>query len=327
MSKQTLVTGAGGFIGSHLTQKLVEKGYNVRAMVRYNSHNNWGWLETLSQKILNAIEIFPADICDPFMVQKCVAGCKMVFHLAALIPIPYSYLAPASFVNTNILGTLNILQACVAEKVEKFVHVSSSETYGTAQYRPIDENHPLVAQSPYAASKIAADKLAESFHRSYNLPLIIARPFNAFGPRQSARAVIPTIISQSLSGKNSIRLGNLDTGRDFTYVTDTANGIIAAGELTESLGEVINIGSGEIIRIDSLAKMIVNICGSSAKIEFDEQRARPKNSEITELICDATKARTLLKWQPEYSFRKGLEETAEWINENFDLYKADIYNI
>jgi dTDP-glucose 4,6-dehydratase len=327
MSKLILVTGAGGFIGSHLTEALVKKGYNVRAMVRYNSHNNWGWLETLSQKILNAIEIFPADICDPFMVQKSVVGCKIVFHLAALIPIPYSYLAPASFVNTNILGTLNILQACLTEGVERFVHISSSETYGTAQYKPINENHPLVGQSPYAASKIAADKLAESFHRSFDLPLIIARPFNTFGPRQSARAVIPTIISQVLSGNNTIRLGHLQSVRDFIYVKDTATGLIAVGETSDSLGEVINIGRGEGISIGNLAKMIIDICRSSAKIEFDAKRARPKNSEIFELVCDTTKAQTLLGWQPKYSFRSGLEETIEWLNDNYNLYKTDIYNI
>jgi len=327
MKKRVLVTGAGGFIGSHLTEELVKKGYNVRAMVRYNSHNNWGWLETLPEEILDNIEIFACDICDPFMVKKSIIGCKMVFHLAALIPIPYSYLAPASFVNTNILGTLNVLQACLAEGVERLVHVSSSETYGTAQYKPINESHPIVGQSPYAASKIAADKLAESFHRSFNLPLTIARPFNTFGPRQSARAVIPTIISQVLSGTNTIRLGHLQSVRDFSYVKDTANGIIAVGESSDVLGEEINLGRGEGISIGNLAKMILDICRSSAEIEFDEQRARPQNSEIFELICDTSKAKTLLGWQPKYSFSMGLEETVEWLKDNSNLYKADIYNI
>jgi NAD dependent epimerase/dehydratase len=327
MTSKILVTGAGGFIGSHLTEELVKRGYRVRAMVRYNSHNNWGWLETLPKEVLEYIEIFPADICDPFMVQKAVAGCSKIFHLAALIPIPYSYLAPASYAQTNIIGTIHMLQACVSEGVDRFIHTSSSETYGTAQYTPIDEKHPIVGQSPYAASKIAADKLAESFHLSFDIPLSIARPFNTFGPRQSARAVIPTIISQILSGAKSIKLGSLHPIRDFNYVKDTTAGLIAVSESEAAIGKVINIGSGEGITIGKLAALTLELCDSSAEIQLDDQRVRPGKSEIDQLVCDNSLARDILGWESRYSFRSGLGETIDWIKSNGNCFKPDIYNL
>jgi NAD dependent epimerase/dehydratase len=327
MHNATLVTGAGGFIGSHLVEALVARGHRVRAMVHYNSQNNWGWLETLPKEILAAIEVFPADVSDPMAVHKAVSGCNMVFHLAALISIPYSYVAPASYVETNIKGTLNVLQACLNERVDRLVHTSTSETYGTAQYTPIDEGHPLVGQSPYSASKIAADKLAEAFYRSFSLPVATIRPFNTFGPRQSARAIIPTIITQALSGAEVIRLGSLSPVRDLTYVKDVVSGFMAVAMSDKTVGRVTNIGSGTGITICELARLVLNICGSAACIVTDEERIRPEHSEVMQLVCDYTRAKKMLKWQPQYTLREGLKETVDWITGTLHLYKPGIFNI
>lgn len=328
MSKLTLVTGAGGFIGSHLVELLVSHGYPVRAMVHYNSRNDWGWLEALSKKkSMYEVEIVQADICDAEAVRKSVAGCYMVFHLAALIGIPYSYTAPSSYVDINIKGTLNVLQACLTERVERLVHTSTSETYGTAQYVPIDENHPLVGQSPYSATKIAADKLAEAFYLSFNLPVVIIRPFNTFGPRQSARGVIPAIIIQALSDAKAINLGSLSPVRDFTYVKDTVRGFVTAALSEETIGQVINLGTGKGVSINELAHMMLNICGSNAHIICEVERVRPQKSEIMKLVCDNTKARNLLNWIPEYSLQQGLEETVAWLKNNLYRYKSYLYNV
>lgn len=325
--ERILVTGAGGFIGSHLVELLVFHGYRVRAMAHYNSQNKWGWLDTLSKSSMAEVEVFPSDIRDPIAVRKAVAGCDTVFHLAALIGIPYSYIAPSSYVETNAVGTLNVLQACLDEKAERLVHTSTSETYGTAQYVPIDEKHPLVGQSPYAASKIAADKLVESFHLSFSLPVAIIRPFNTFGPRQSARAVIPTIIAQALSGAKVIHLGSLTPVRDLTYVKDTVSSFMIAAISENAIGQVTNVGRGEGITIGELARTILDICGSDAHIECDEERVRPEKSEVMRLVCDNTKARKNLGWDCQYSLRKGLEETITWIATNLHYYKHDIYNV
>jgi len=327
MTNRVLVTGAGGFIGSHLTEELVKAGYSVRAMVHYNALNHWGWLETLPKQVLHDIEVFPADIRDPFIVRKSVHDCKTVFHLAALIPIPYSFLAPASYIETNVIGTLNILQACLDEQVDHVIHTSTSETYGTAQYTPIDEKHPLVAQSPYAASKIGADKLAESYYLSFGLPVSIIRPFNAFGPRQSARAVIPTIISQALNCSETIALGSLSPVRDLTYVKDTVRAFIALGVSNASLGQVTNVGRGEGITIGELANLILDLCGSTKRIRLDSPRVRPEKSEVQQLVCNHKKASVLLGWEPVYSLDTGLQETIEWIRTTPHLYKSSIYNI
>jgi NAD dependent epimerase/dehydratase len=325
--KKILVTGAGGFIASHLTEYLAQNDYKVRAMIHYNFQNNWGWLETLPSDVMGNIDVFPADISDPFAVQKAVEGCDIVFHLAALIAIPYSYLAPASYVETNVKGTLNILEACRNAGVKRLVHTSTSETYGTAQYTPIDEKHPLVGQSPYSASKIGADKLAESYHLSFDLPVVTLRPFNTFGPRQSARAVIPTIISQALSGAEKIHLGSLTPVRDLNYVKDTVAGFIAAATAGNVVGKTINCGRGEGVTIGELARMILEICGSKAEIVTDEERVRPEKSEVMELISDNTLALELMGRQPKYTLQQGLEETVVWMRENMDLYKAGIYNV
>ena len=327
MTEKVLVTGAGGFIGSHLTEELVKLGYFVRAMVHYNALNHWGWLESLSKGIMDNVEVFPADIRDPFVVQRSVHGCSKVYHLAALIPVPYSYLAPASYIETNVSGTLNILQACISEGVDRLVHTSTSETYGTAQYTPIDENHPLIAQSPYSASKIAADKLVESYYHSFNLPVSTIRPFNTFGPRQSARAIIPTIISQALTCNGNISLGSLSPVRDFTYVKDTVTGFISIGNSNETIGSVINVGRSEGISIGEMAKLILKLCDSHAKIVVDKQRERPFKSEVLKLICDNNRAVELLKWQPRHSFDEGLKKTIDWIASNLQVYKSEIYNL
>ena len=327
MRNRALVTGAGGFIGSHLVEELLNAGYDVRAMVHYNALNNWGWLETLPRQVLENVEVFPADIRDPFVVRKSVRGCDKVFHLAALIPIPYSYVAPSSYVETNVCGTLNILQACLDGGVDHLIHTSTSETYGTAQYTPIDEKHPLAAQSPYAASKIGADKLAESYYLSFGLPVSIIRPFNTFGPRQSARAVIPTIISQIMHGAESLQLGSLSPIRDWTYVKDTVRGFITLAASGNSMGQVTNIGRGMGVSVGEMANLIVELCGSNACVQLDPARLRPEKSEVLELICDNRKAHENLGWQPKYSLNKGLEETIEWVRRNPDQYKSAIYNL
>lgn len=327
MHKRVLVTGAAGFIGSHLTETLAAEGRQVRAMIHYNFQNNWGWLDTLSPRLMECVEVFPADICDPFAVRKAVEGCDSVFHLASLIAIPYSYLAPASYVDTNIKGTLNVLQACLDEGVGRMVHTSTSETYGSAQYVPIDEKHPLVGQSPYSASKIAADKLAESYHLSFDLPVATIRPFNTFGPRQSARAVIPTIITQALTGAKTIRLGALHPIRDLNYVRDTVAGFLAVASAEDALGTVTNVGRGEGISIGDLASLILELCGSDARIESEEERLRPDKSEVQRLICGNQKARDLLGWYPKHSLREGLQATIDWMRANLERYKPGLYNV
>ncbi len=325
-NKKVLVTGAGGFIGSHLTEKLVEMGAKVRAFIHYNSRNSYGNLEFLGKDKLAGIEIRTGDVTDPFSVSKAVEGCDVVFHLAALIAIPYSYAAPASYVATNVTGTLNVMQACLAHGVKKVVHTSTSETYGTAIYAPIDEKHPLQGQSPYSASKIGADKIAESFHCSFNLPVATIRPFNTFGPRQSARAVIPTIISQALAS-DSVKLGSLTPVRDFNFVRDTVRGFILIAESDESLGQVINIGSGREITIGELAKRIIGILGGGKKIVTDTDRVRPENSEVMKLLANNARALSLVGYAPEYTIDDGLRETISFVKNNPGFYKTDIYNV
>ncbi|WP_069650355.1 NAD-dependent 4,6-dehydratase LegB [Caloranaerobacter ferrireducens] len=326
-NKKVLVTGADGFIGSHLTERLVELGANVTALVQYNSFNNWGWIETLDKHVKKEIEVYTGDIREYDNISKVIKGKDVVFHLAALIAIPYSYQSPAAYVRTNVEGTLNILEACKTYEVQKIVHTSTSEVYGTAQYVPIDEKHPLQGQSPYSASKIGADKIAESYYRSFDLPVATIRPFNTYGPRQSARAVIPTIISQILSGKETIKLGALSPTRDFNYVKDTVEGFIRMAEVDESIGQVINIGTNREISIGDLAKKIISLTGKKVKIECDEQRLRPEKSEVNRLLCDNTKAKEILGWSPRYTLDEGLMETIEWINNNLNYFKTDIYNV
>ena len=324
--KKVLVTGAGGFIGSHLVEKLVTLGSNVKAFVRYNSRNDYGLIEELPMHIQNEIEVVTGNLRDSDSVKYAVKGVDVVFHLGAVISIPYSYISPDNTVATNVIGTLNVLNAVKEYKVEKMVHTSSSEVYGTAQYVPIDEKHPLQAQSPYAASKIGADKLVESYYLSYNLPVTTVRPFNTYGPRQSSRAVIPTIITQALT-KNKILLGATHPTRDFSYVEDTVSAFIAAAESPKSVGEVINFGSGEEITIGDLANKIISLVGKDVEVICEEKRIRPKKSEVERLLADATKAKELLGWAPKVSLTEGLQNTINWISEHLDKYKVDIYNI
>lgn len=330
-NQPVLVTGAGGFIGSHLVEALVEKGCRVRAMIRYNSRNDWGHLENLPENVKNKIEILTGDMTDPFFVREAVKGCKAVFHLAALIGIPYSYIAPQHYVNVNVQGTLNVLEACRSEGVEKLVHTSTSETYGTARYTPIDEAHPLQGQSPYSASKIAADKMAESYYLSFDLPVATIRPFNTFGPRQSARAIIPTIISQTLSYRKTgepIKVGSLDPKRDFTFVKDTAQGFIRVAECDASVGEVINVGTGQTQTIGDTLNLILEILGQpDIPVVTEAQRVRPEKSEVGLLLADNRKAKDLLNWTPQYNFRDGLAQTVEAIEASLGQYKTGIYNV
>ncbi len=325
--KKVLVTGADGFIGSHLTESLLKKGYEVKAFTMYNSFNTWGWLDTLPKNELDQIEIFGGDVRDPNGVREALKGMDGVFHLAALIAIPFSYHSPDSYVDTNIKGTLNVLQAARELETERIMITSTSEVYGTAQYVPIDEKHPFQGQSPYSATKIGADRLAESFYRSFNLPVSIVRPFNTYGPRQSARAVIPTIISQLLSGKEEIKLGALTPTRDFNYVKDTAAGFIAIAESDLTIGEEINIATQQEISIGELAKEIIDQINPNAKIICDEQRLRPEKSEVNRLLGANDKIKRLTSWRPQYTFGQGISETIEWIKENLDHYKSDIYNL
>lgn len=327
------MTGADGFIGSHLTEALVRDGYDVRAFVQYNSFNNWGWLEHVSQEVKSNIEVFSGDIRDPHGVKKSMMGRTTVLHLAALIGIPFSYHSPDTYVDTNIKGTLNILQAARELNIRKLVHTSTSEVYGTAQYVPIDEKHPLQGQSPYSASKIAADQLAYSFYNSFDLPVVTLRPFNTYGPRQSARAVLPTIIIQLLSGKNKIKLGAQHPTRDFTFIKDTVGAFIAAIEGDLGLGEVINIGSNFEVSIKQAADEIAKILNKDIEIILDDSRFRPEQSEVDRLWADNTKAQKILSWKPTYSemtgFNRGLVETIEWFSivKNLELYKPEIYNV
>ena len=325
--KKILVTGADGFIGSHLTESLLEKGYEVKAFTMYNSFNTWGWLDTFPKEKLNQIEIFTGDVRDPNGVKEAMKGVDGVFHLAALIAIPFSYHSPDSYVDTNIKGTLNVLQAARTLETEKILITSTSEVYGTAQYIPIDEKHPFQGQSPYSATKIGADRLAESFYRSFDLPVSIVRPFNTYGPRQSARAVIPTIISQLLSGQEELKLGSLTPTRDFNYVKDTVAGFIAVAESDKTVGEEINIATQQEISIGDLAKEIIAQINPNAKIICDEQRLRPAKSEVNRLLGCNEKIKRLTDWQPKYTFAQGIEETIEWIRNNLEHYKSDIYNL
>lgn len=325
--KKILVTGAEGFIGSHLTECLLEKGYDVKAFIYYNSFNRWGWLDAFPKEKLSQIEIFSGDIRDPNGVRVAMKGMDTVFHLAALIAIPFSYHSPDSYVDTNVKGTLNVLQAARDLSLEKILITSTSEVYGTAQYVPIDEEHPFQGQSPYSATKIGADRLAESFYRSFQLPVSIVRPFNTYGPRQSARAVIPTIITQLLSGKEEIKLGSLTPTRDFNYVKDTAAGFIAIAESDKTVGEEINIATQQEISIGDLAKEIIRQINPDAKIICDEQRIRPEKSEVNRLLGSNEKIKRLTNWEPKFSFEQGIEETIEWLRQNMNHYKADIYNI
>jgi NAD dependent epimerase/dehydratase len=324
--KKVLVTGAGGFIGSHLVERLVTLGAQVRALVRYNSRNSWGLLELLPEEISSRIEVFPLDITDPYTVSQAMAGRAIVFHLAALISIPYSYIAPSHYLAVNCGGTLNLLEAARSQGLERFVHTSTSETYGTAQYTPIDEGHPLKGQSPYAAIKIGADMLAQSYYLSFGVPVATIRPFNTYGPRQSARAIIPTIISQGLSGE-VIRLGNLTSVRDLNYVTDTVAGFIKIAESPQAVGELINVGSGSALTVGELAEKIVGMLGGNKRIISEEERYRPPQSEVMELLCDARKAKSLLGWEPQVKLEDGLAQTIAFIREHLDSYKPGLYNI
>lgn len=322
-----LVTGADGFIGSHLVESLLEQGYEVKAFTYYNSFNTWGWLDSLPKEKLDQIEIFSGDIRDPNGVYEAMKGVDQVFHLAALIAIPFSYHSPDSYVDTNIKGTLNILQAARKLDTSRVLVTSTSEVYGTAQYVPIDELHPFQGQSPYSATKIGADRLAESFYRSFDMPISIVRPFNTYGPRQSARAVIPTIISQLLAGKEEIKLGSLTPTRDFNYVKDTANGFIEIAKSDKTIGEEINIATQQEISIGDLASEIINQINPKAKIICEEERLRPAKSEVNRLLGSNAKIKNLTNWTPNYTFKEGIQETIQWIRNNMDSFKADIYNI
>ncbi|MGM9967096.1 MAG: NAD-dependent 4,6-dehydratase LegB [Rummeliibacillus sp.] len=326
MSK-ILVTGADGFIGSHLTEELVKKGYKVKAFVYYNSFNTWGWLDTLPRSIMDQVEVFQGDIRDPYGVKEAMKGCEAVFHLAALIAIPFSYHSPDAYVDTNIKGTLNVLQAARELENDRVLVTSTSEVYGTAQYVPIDEKHPYQGQSPYSATKIGADRLAESFYRSFNLPVSIVRPFNTYGPRQSARAVIPTIIMQLLSGKEEIQLGSLSPTRDFNYVKDTVQGFIEIYKSEQTIGQEINIATGREISIGKLANELIAQINPKAQIICDEQRLRPENSEVERLLGCNKKIIELTEWKPCYTFEQGLAETIEFLKNNLEKYKTDIYNL
>ncbi|OAS90747.1 NAD-dependent dehydratase [Achromobacter xylosoxidans] len=330
---KVLVTGADGFIGSHLTETLIARGYDVRAFALYNSFNSWGWLDQSPKHIRDKLDVFSGDIRDPYGVKAAMQGCDAVLHLAALIAIPFSYHSPDTYVDTNVKGTLNVLQAARELGIKRVIHTSTSEVYGTARFVPITEEHPLQGQSPYSASKIGADQLAYSFHASFDLPVVIARPFNTYGPRQSARAVIPTIITQIANGHRRIKLGAVSPTRDFNFVKDTVSGFIAALEGTGGLGEVVNFGSNFEISIGDTAKLISEVMGEEIEIITDEARLRPENSEVERLWAANAKAKALFNWEPTYAgrdgFKRGLEETAQWFKDpaNLAAYKADRYNI
>ena len=331
--KTVLVTGADGFIGSHLTEALVRQGINVRAFVYYNSFNSWGWLDHCTDDVKGHFEVFPGDIRDPHGIKEAMKGCDAVLHLAALIAIPFSYHSPDTYVDTNVKGTLNVLQAARELGVNRIIHTSTSEVYGTARFVPITEEHPLQGQSPYSATKIAADQLAYSFYSSFDLPVVTVRPFNTYGPRQSARAVIPTIITQIANGAHKVELGALTPTRDFSFVQDTVNGFLAALNSTKGLGQVINLGSNFEISIGETVALIAESMNTTVEIASSEERWRPENSEVERLWADNSKAKELFGWQPTYSgrdgFIRGLVETIAWFcqSENLRLYKSDIYNL
>lgn len=328
-SRKVLVTGACGFIGSHLVERLLKEGCKVRAFVFYNARNSWGWLDTLPKGRLKRIEIFAGDVRDPNGVRAAARDVDMVFHLAALIGIPFSYHSPDSYVDTNVKGTLNILQACRDFKTEKVIITSTSEVYGTANYVPIDERHPLQGQSPYSATKIAADKIAESFYLSFGVPVVIARPFNTYGPRQSGRAVIPTVITQALSDMKEINLGNIFPTRDLTYVSDTCEGFVEIAKSDKMIGMAVNICSGQEISVRDLAKLIFKIMGRDKKIKNDRSRQRPENSEVGRLLGDNTLIRSVTGWRPKCGLERGLSETIKWFRDkkNSRIYKPDIYSV
>ena len=321
--KKVLVTGGGGFIGSHLVEKLVSLGATTRALVHYNSLGSWGWLD--QSPAAKDVEVVAGDICDPGSVDAATEGVEIVFHLAALIAIPYSYTAPESYVRTNVIGTLNAVQAARRFGIARFLHTSTSEVYGTAREVPIKETHPLQGQSPYSASKIGADKIAESFHCSFKLPVVTVRPFNTYGPRQSARAVIPTIISQLLDGAGVVKLGSLSPTRDLNFVENTVEGYIAAASHEAAIGETFNFGSNREISIGDLADLLIKLVGTSARIESDSQRLRPAGSEVERLLADNSKAKTLLGWAPKVSLEDGLQRTIEWLRQNRHWYRTGVY--
>ncbi len=330
---QILITGADGFIGSHLTEALVREGFNVRAFVYYNSFNTWGWLDKCASDVKGQFDVFSGDIRDPHGVKQAMKDCSAVLHLAALISIPYSYYSPDTYVDTNVKGTLNVLQSARELGVNRVIHTSTSEVYGTAQYVPMDEKHPLQGQSPYSASKIGADQLAFSFYSSFDLPVVTLRPFNTYGPRQSARGVIPTIITQLANGDNQINLGSTTPTRDFSFVSDTVKGFVLALKSVSGIGEVINLGSNFEISIQDLANLIGEIMNQKIKIVSSDDRFRPEKSEVNRLLADNSKAIELLSWKPDYTsldgLKKGLEETIAWFknSDNLNLYKSEIYNV
>lgn len=326
-NQRILVTGADGFIGSHLVECLLNLGAHVRALSYYNSFNHWGWLEELTDS--KTLEIWSGDIRDPHYCQELAKDMDIIFHLAALITIPYSYIAPASYIETNVNGTLNMCQAALKNNCKRFIHTSTSEVYGTAKYTPMDEAHPLQPQSPYSASKIGAEAIALSFFHTYELPITIARPFNTYGPRQSGRAVIPSIITQIAKGAKSIKMGDLRPTRDFNHVHDTCSGFMALAECEEAIGEIINIGSGVETSIGELVKLIIGLMDSSVNIEYDEARMRPQSSEVFRLCCNVEKLNRLTGFKSSYDLKSGLENTIEWFLEtpHLDTYKADIYNV
>ncbi|MFA5191455.1 MAG: GDP-mannose 4,6-dehydratase [Verrucomicrobiia bacterium] len=322
-----LVTGAGGFIGSHVVEALVKAGHQVRALVRYNSRGSWGHLEELASDVLGKTEVRLGDVTDPSQTRLLVEGTDVVLHLAALIGIPYSYHAPASYIATNVGGTLNILEACRQARVRRVVVTSTSEVYGTARYTPIDEDHPLQGQSPYSASKIAADKLAESFYCSFDLPVVTLRPFNTYGPRQSARAVIPTVMAQALNGAEAIHLGNLEPKRDLTFVEDTARAFLLAAETPGIEGQTIHFGQGQAVTIGELAQRCLNVVGSKARLVSVPERQRPGKSEVGLLLCNPAKARQTLKWTPQVSLDEGLRRTADYVRAHLQEYKHEGYAV
>lgn len=332
-NKKILITGAAGFIGSHLVEKLFNEGFSLKLLVPYNVDNSWGWIDTLSEDIKNNVEIVSGDICDQDLIRKVTKDINVIFHLAALISIPYSYVSPRSYISTNVIGTLNLLETLKNSKIELFVNTSTSEVYGSAQYSPIDESHPLNAQSPYAATKISADQLCLSYYRSFELPITILRPFNTFGPRQSLRASIPTIISQVVEGKQKIKMGNISTKRDFSYVSDTVSGFLSCISNEKCLGESINLGTGKAFTIEQTIKFISELTEKNIDVEVDKSRLRPEKSEVNHLLSNNIKAKEILNWQPEYAdekgFKLGLQNTINWFKDpkNLKLYKSNIYNL
>ena len=331
--KKIFVTGGSGFIGSHLIEYLVKKGHRVKTIVPYNIENSWGWIDTFDKNIIKNIEVISGDICDQNIILKTVKNVEVLFHLAALISIPYSYISPRSYISTNILGTLNLLEAIKISSIETFVHTSTSEVYGNSQYLPINEIHPLNAQSPYAASKIAADQLCLSYYRSFNLPIVILRPFNTFVPRQSLRAVIPTMILQTIKNNKNIKLGNLSTKRDFSYISDTVEGLASCIRNKKCIGDVINLGTGFDLSMEKTLKIIQQKLGKKLNVIIEKNRLRPKKSEVNQLVSSNIKAKKILGWKPKFSnlngFKKGLENTIEWFKkpENIKYYKSNMYNV